>query len=196
MNQEKNQEKLAEILGPHFNNIANDGLFVLKALGLPKGAKVLDVGTGAGNFAIFLASQGFDVLTGEPATDTTHYAGKDWAASAEKAGVRDRIRFEAFNASKAPFETGTFDAVFFFGVLHHVDEGERAATLSEALRVAKKPGAVVFFEPRQATLEKLWVSDPGHPLAAHPGDYLSGQPVKGQRIEGQMMDIFIYRNAA
>ncbi|HRX40704.1 MAG TPA: hypothetical protein P5072_14800, partial [Parvularculaceae bacterium] len=62
------QEKLAEILGPHFNNIANDGLLVLKALGLPKGAKVLDVGTGAGNFAIFLASQGFDVLTGEPAT--------------------------------------------------------------------------------------------------------------------------------
>ena len=193
MNQEKNQEKLAEILGPHFNNIANDGLLVLRELGLPKGAKVLDVGTGACNFAIFLASQGFDVLTGEPATDTTHYAGKDWAASAEKAGVRDKIRFEAFNASKAPFETGTFDAVFFFGVLHHVDEGERAATLSEALRVAKKSGAVVFFEPRKETLEKLWVSDPTHPLAANPSEYLTDKSVTEQKLQGAMMDVFVYR---
>ncbi|HPE47683.1 MAG TPA: class I SAM-dependent methyltransferase [Hyphomonas sp.] len=189
-------DETGDIMGPMYPLISHDGALALKELALPADAAVLDVGTGAGKFAIFLAQQGFDVLTGEPATDTSHYAGKDWADTATKMGVREKIRFEAFDANAMPFAAGAFDAVFFFGVLHHVDEDAREDVLSEALRVAGPGGAVVFFEPRQATLEKLWVSDPGHPLAAHPGDYLSGQPVKGQRIEGQMMDIFIYRNAA
>jgi SAM-dependent methyltransferase len=173
--------------------VGEDGARALQELALPADAAILDVGTGNGKFAIWLATQGFRVLTGEPATDTTHYAGRDWAANAEEAGVRNRIHFEHFDASDMPFEPGSFDAVFFFGVMHHVDESIRGDVFREALRVVKKDGSVVFFEPRKALLEKMWESDPGHPHAADPSDYLPDPNVQEQRIEGSRMDVFIYR---
>src|SRR6476619_5612888 len=185
---------IGRILGPRFDGVAEDGARALKELGLPAGAAILDAGNGSGNFAIDLAAQGYQLLTGEPSTDTSHYAGKDWALNAKRAGVLDHIQFQAFDASKLPFESESFDAVFFFGVLHHIDENVRCEVFREALRVSKDNGAVVFFEPRKEMLERLWVDDPGHPLAADPSNYLPDRTHE-QRIEGSLMDIFIYRKA-
>ncbi|MBI2687351.1 MAG: class I SAM-dependent methyltransferase [Acidobacteria bacterium] len=187
---------IGKILGPRFDAVPADGARALKELGLAADAAILDVGTGNGNFAIYLASQGYRVLTGEPGTDKSHYAGKDWALNAKKVGVLDNIRFQAFDASKLPFESGAFDAVFFFGVLHHIGENVRSEVFREALRVSKENGAVVFFEPRKEMLERIWVDDPGHPLAANPSNYLPGRRTREHRIEGSLMDIFIYRKAA
>jgi SAM-dependent methyltransferase len=188
-----NTKALGEILGSKFDAVSGDGELALRELRLPADAAILDVGTGNGNFAIFLASQGFQVLTGEPSTDRSHYAGRDWALNAKKAGVLDKIRFQAFDASKLPFESGAFDAVFFFGVLHHVSEHLRGDVFREALRVSKQEGVVVFFEPRKEMLDRLWVDDPGHPLAANPSNYLPDRSIPEHRIEGSFMDIFIYR---
>jgi len=184
---------IGEILGGNFDVVAGDGALALKELQLPPDATILDVGTGKGNFAIFLASQGYQVLTGEPSTDTSRYAGQEWAAAAEKVGLRDRIRFEHFEASRMPFPSESFDAVFFFGVLHHIDEAVRKDVMRESLRVAKQNGAVVFFEPRKEMLERIWVDDPNHPLAANPSEYLLDNSVREQRLEGAFMDIFLYR---
>ncbi|HYY31487.1 MAG TPA: class I SAM-dependent methyltransferase [Chthoniobacterales bacterium] len=187
-----NTKAIGKILGPHFDAVSGDGQRALQELGLPPDAAILDVGTGNGNFAIYLASQGFQVLTGEPSTDRSHYAGRDWALNAKRAGVLDKIRFQAFDASKLPFESEAFDAVFFFGVLHHVSEDLRGDVFREALRVSKQNGVVVFFEPRREILERLWVDDPGHPLAANPSNYLPDPSIHEHRIEGSYMDIFIY----
>src|SRR6185312_13993070 len=108
---------------------------------------------------------------------------RDWAVNAKKAGVLDNIRFEAFNASKLPFESEAFHAVFFFGVLHHIDENVRSEVFREALRVAKENGAVVFFEPRKEMLEKIWADDPAHPFAVNPSNYLPDQNTREHRIE-------------
>jgi SAM-dependent methyltransferase len=189
---------IGKILGPRFDGVSLDGARALKELGLPADAAILDVGTGSGNFAIYLASQGYQVLTGEPGTDKSRYAGQDWALNAKRAGVLKNIRFEAFDASKLPFEPEAFDAVFYFGVLHHIDENVRGQVLREGLRVSKEGGAVVFFEPRKEMLEKIWVDDPGHPLAANPSDYLP-EPrtrehrIQGSAMEGSLMNIFIYK---
>jgi SAM-dependent methyltransferase len=183
------------ILDPRFEAVSGDGARALKELGLPADAAILDVGTSNGKFAIYLASQGYQVLTGEPSTDKSHYAGKDWALNAKKAGVLDNIRFEAFDASKLPFESEAFDAVFFFGVLHHIDENVRSEVFREALRVSKENGAVVFFEPRKEMLAKIWIDDPCHPLAANPSNYVPDQRTREHRIEGSLMDIFIYKKA-
>jgi len=191
---------ISRVLGPRFDIVSGDGARALKEIALPADAAILDVGTGNGNFAIYLASQGYRVLTGEPSADKSHYAGRDWALNAKKAGVLDKIRFEALDASKLPFESEAFDAVFFFGVLHHIDESVRCAVFREALRVSKQNGAVIFFEPRKEMLETLWLDDPGHPLAANPSNYLPDQKtedrIESSLIEGSFMDIFIYRKAA
>ncbi len=184
---------ISEILGPQFQAVAEDGARALQELGLPLDAAILDVGTGKGNFAIFLASQGYQVLTGEPGTDRSHYAGRDWALNAKKAGVLERIRFEAFDAASFPFDSAAFDAVFFFGVLHHIDEPVRNEVFRESLRVSKANGVIVFFEPRRKMLESIWVDDPDHPLAVNPSNYLPRQAIREQRIEGSLMDIYIYR---
>jgi SAM-dependent methyltransferase len=186
---------ISKILGPRFDAVSGDGERALQELGLPRDAAILDVGTGSGNFAIYLASQGFQVLTGEPSTDRSHYAGKDWALNAKRVGVLDKIRFELFDASKLPFESEAFDAVFFFGVLHHVSEHLRGDVFREALRVSRRNGAVVFFEPRMEMLQRIWVDDPGHPLAVNPSNYLPDLSIREYRIEGSFMDIFIYRKA-
>lgn len=186
---------IGEILGSRFEAVSADGARALNELGLPADAKILDVGTGKGYFAIYLASQGYQVLTGEPGTDKSHYAGKDWAINAKKVGVLDNIRFEAFDAGKLPFESEAFDSVFFFGVLHHIDENIRTDVFREALRVSKENGAVVFFEPRKEMLERIWVDDPSHPLAVNPSNYLHDPTTREHRIEGSFMDIYIYRKA-
>jgi SAM-dependent methyltransferase len=189
-------DAIGKILGPRFDIVSKDGARALHELELPEDAAILDVGTGSGNFAIYLASRGYEVITGEPSTDTSHYARRDWALNAEKAGVLDKIRFEAFDVSHLPFESKRFDAVFFFGVLHHVAEHLRSDAFREALRVSKPGGAVVFFEPRKVMLEKLWAEDAEHPHAANPSDYLADPSVREQRIEGEMMDILVYRKSA
>lgn len=187
---------IGNILGPKFEAVSADGLRALNELALPLDATILDVGTGNGKFAIYLASQGYDVLTGEPSTDRSHYAGQDWAQNARQVGVLDKIRFESFDASQMPFAPETFDAVFFFGVLHHVDEHLRGEAFREALRVAKQNGAVVFFEPRTEMLQRIRVDDPSHPLAVNPTDYLPDPAILETRIEGSLMDIFIYKKAS
>lgn len=194
----RTQLKTTTALGasPKHDVVSQDGALALRQLNLPADATLLDVGTGMGTFAIFLATQGYQVVTGEPATDRSQYAGRDWASHASEAGVLDRIRFEAFDASSMPFAGERFDAVFFFGVLHHIDEALRRDVLREALRVVKGEGAVVFFEPRREMLERIWVDDPGHPLAAEPSSYLPDDGVSEERLQGAWMDIYLYRKGA
>ncbi len=191
-----NTDKASEILSPAFKAIASDAATVLAMLELPASAAVLDVGTGEANFAIYLALEGFEVITGEPATDSSQYANKPWEDSARKLGVRDRIRFDAFDASDMPYSTDAFDAVFFFGVLHHVEEKLRDAVLRESLRVAKNNGAVVFFEPKPETLERVWQTDPSHPEAADPSRYAPEGAKLESKTTGSLMDIYIYRQGA
>jgi hypothetical protein len=61
---------IGKILNPRFDAVSGDGARALKELGLPADAAILDVGTGNGYFAIYLASQGYRVLTGEPSTES------------------------------------------------------------------------------------------------------------------------------
>jgi 2-polyprenyl-3-methyl-5-hydroxy-6-metoxy-1,4-benzoquinol methylase len=182
-------------LGPHFGAIAADIQTALAELRLPPGAELLDVGTGEGKSAITLALNGFRVLTGEPDTDTTHYANKDWQSAATAMGVASRINFQSFNAAAMPFASGRFAAVVFFGVLHHIAASERAAVFAQALRVTAPGGAVVFFEPHAETLAKIRVTDPTHPEAANPAEYQGNLRVRETRLAGQRMDIFLYRAA-
>lgn len=184
-----NPAKIYQTLSPNFPRIAHDGEIALKHLKTTPNSKVLDIGTGQGNFAVFLALQGFKVITGEPSTDTSHYAGHHWENLAKAAGVSEKISFQHFDAHNLPFENGSFSTLFFFGVLHHIEEKHRISVMEEAFRVASK--SVVFFEPTEKTLEKIWLTDPTHPQAASPSKYIKNRPHEASFLKGKMMDIYI-----
>nr|WP_320013197.1 class I SAM-dependent methyltransferase [uncultured Desulfobulbus sp.] len=182
-----------EIMGPIFTAVAGDVSLALATLELKPGANILDVGTGAAQCALSLALEGFSVVTGEPANDTSIYAGKDWYDKAKRLGVAERIHFQPFAADDMPFSKQSFDAVFFFGVLHHIDEALRQNVFHEAFRVSKPGGSVVFFEPKAQTLELVRKNDPDHPDAADPEAYTLIGDVHVSRITGQMMQISIFQ---
>ena len=60
-----------EILGKQFGAVAEDANRLIQHLRLPQNAKILDVGTGMGYFAVILALNGYNVLTGEPESDNS-----------------------------------------------------------------------------------------------------------------------------
>ncbi|MBN1341837.1 MAG: class I SAM-dependent methyltransferase [Phycisphaerae bacterium] len=190
-----NMDQARDTLGQHFGFIADDGNEVIRDLGLPADARVLDVGTGAGYFAILLALNGYRVLTGEPQSDNSLHAKQDWQGNARRVGVGHLINFRAFSADAMPFDSSTFDAVFFLGVLHHIDEAARTRTLTEAVRTTRPNGAICFFEPNQTGIVMAREHDPSHPDAADPSQYARDLDLSLRKRTLGFFDAFIFHKS-
>ena len=76
--------------------------------------------------------------------------------------LRERIEFKIEDAMALDEPDETYDAVFSFGVLHHMEDWKRA--LREIARVLKKGGEFFFEEPLRPFLRNLLVRT----LTAHP----------------------------
>ncbi|MDM8523603.1 class I SAM-dependent methyltransferase [Desulfococcaceae bacterium HSG8] len=182
-----------KILGEHFGFMAEDANKAVQYLKLPSDAKILDVGTGLGYFAIVLALNGYSVLTGEPESDNSIYAKRDWSGNFQKAGVDNLIKFQTFDSRGFPFDDNSFDAIFFFSVLHHIDEDYRTKVLQESARISG-PGAVVcFFEPNENGIKIIMEHDPSHPEPADPAKYTQGTDLSLEKTKGVFFDCFIFR---
>lgn len=101
-------------------------------------ANVLEVGCGTGNVSSFLAHKGYDV------TGCEYY---EEALALGWPGFR-KVHGDA---SKLPFEDGSFDVVGLFDVIEHIEDD--TGPLKEAFRVLKQGGIVVVTVPAR---EELW----------------------------------------
>jgi ubiquinone/menaquinone biosynthesis C-methylase UbiE len=100
------------------------------------GKDVLEVGCGSGIAVQLFAEAGADVT----AVDLTPWAVDTTRARLEAFGLAADV-FEA-DAEQLPFEDGSFDLVFSWGVIHHTSNMDRA--LAELVRVCRPGGQVVL----------------------------------------------------
>lgn len=110
---------------------------LLEGLGLSPGHFVVDVGCGSGRLAV--------QLSGIP---DLHYLGTDVVsellAHAEKLAKRDDWEFRKTDGIAIPCEDDRADFVCFFSVLTHLTHEDSFRYLTEARRVLKPGGRIVF----------------------------------------------------
>jgi SAM-dependent methyltransferase len=106
----------------------------LPALGLPTGARILDIGCGTGSLALSLAGDGFSVVGVD--VSPTMIARARAKAAGDPAG--DRVQFSVGDG-RAPLarEEAAFDLVTLVAVLHGPASEGRLALLREARRLSR-----------------------------------------------------------
>jgi SAM-dependent methyltransferase len=113
----------------------------IEALAVPKGAAVLDVGCGVGQFIVEIAQQfpGVHVIGIDASAKVVEVA----RARAERAGAS--VQFHVGLADQLEFVDQAFDRVNCSRVLVHLDDP--AAAIAEMHRVLKRGGRVSIWEP-------------------------------------------------
>jgi SAM-dependent methyltransferase len=134
------QEAYGEDLGQSSWLTAGEWLAFADQLGIRPGAEVLEVGSGSGGPAVYLAAaRGFRV-TG---VDINEHGVRNARALAEGRGLADRVGFEVVDAGKPlPFPAERFDAIISNDAMCHIPN--RLAVLRDWHRVLRPGGRALF----------------------------------------------------
>lgn len=117
---------------------APENRYIRARMGVLTGQKVLDLGCGAGEAAVYFATQGADVV----ASDLSHGMLEVALKLAEKNGVK--VAVSKSPADQIDFPNDTFDIVYAANLLHHVDMEK---CLREIHRVLKPGGRLYSWDP-------------------------------------------------
>ncbi len=189
----------------------------IKKLNLEKDSKILDIGAGIGAMSTLLALNGFDVLTGEPALDIDkgnrdddhkqmfvesqaqhdyqHHENHeykiwgDWKESAKSLGVFSKIKYQYLDAQDLSFEDDSFDGIFLYDSLQHIQNKELA--LKECIRVLKPRGIIFVMEWTKKQIEEDYKKYGYKIDLINPEDYLKGSNIKIELISGNKVNIFV-----
>jgi cyclopropane fatty-acyl-phospholipid synthase-like methyltransferase len=123
----------------HWTNIPYNRRAHELALYVPKGALILDLGTGRGRLLFELADLGFRAIGLENGTDAV----KRGNNRIKDRGLEKDIRFLEGTALDIPLVDESFDAIADVGLLHHIKPEDYAAYVAETARVLK-PGGFFF----------------------------------------------------
>ena len=119
---------------------ASEWLGFADRLEVESGSHLLEVGSGSGGPAVYLAAVRGCRITG---IDLNPHGVANAEKLAVTRGVVDRVRFHACDATAAlPFESATFDAIVSNDAMCHLPN--RAAVLSEWHRVVRLGGRILY----------------------------------------------------
>ena len=134
------KETYGEDIGQSSWMTADELRHFIDLLKIDESTNVLEVGSGSGGPALFLANETGCRLTG---VDVNEFGIKNANELARERGLSDRAEFKQIDASKRlPFENNSFDVVFSNDVMCHVPE--RQSVLKEWHRVLKPGGQMLF----------------------------------------------------
>lgn len=111
---------------------------ILLKLGDIRGKKLLDLGCGAGEAAVYFAKKGADVTASDVSNGMLNVVKK--VAERHKVNLQTKQSY----SHKIDFSDETFDIVYAANLLHHVDIED---TVKDVHRVLKKGGIFVSWDP-------------------------------------------------
>jgi SAM-dependent methyltransferase len=154
---------------------AADWLGYADRLGVTADSRVLEVGSGSGGPAVYLAANRGCRITG---VDINASGISNARRLAEARGVADRVTFEIIDAGKPlPFAPGTFDSVVSNDAMCHI--ADRLAVLREWRRVLRPRGRMLFTD---AMIVTGLVSDEEVATRTSIGFYLLVPPGENERL--------------
>ena len=134
------RETYGEDMGQSSWLTAEEWLRFADQLGIDANTNVLEVGSGSGGPAVYLAAARGCRLTG---VDINEHGVRNAALLADGRGLSDRVEFKAVDASKPlPFAEGRFDVVVSNDAICHIRD--RGDVLRDWSRVLRPGGRVLF----------------------------------------------------
>lgn len=120
---------------------------------IPPGSRVLDVGSGYSIFFLITTDWEYEMTCCD----------LDSSAMEKMRGLVPQWRWLVSDATRLPFEDGSFDAVFAGEIIEHVPEP--AAALSEWKRVLRPGGTLILTTPNR---DRLLARANGRAMPVHP----------------------------
>src|SRR4249919_1828933 len=138
--------------------------------GLPRGARVADLGCGSGVFTELLRRQGFRSV------------GLDISPKLIELGRRKYPGLELIegDAENLPFESASLDGVLLSGLVHHFPDPRRLA--AEVRRVLKTGGRFVAFDPNRMNPFMWLYRDRASPFYSPVGVTENERPILASRV--------------
>jgi cyclopropane fatty-acyl-phospholipid synthase-like methyltransferase len=134
------RETYGEDLGQSSWLTAREWLEFADQLGIADGTEVLEVGSGSGGPAVYLASKRGCRVIG---VDVNEHGVRNAAALADAHGLAERVRFECVDASQPlPFASESFDAIVSNDAMCHI--ANRGAVLRDWYRLLRPGGRALF----------------------------------------------------
>ena len=141
------RETYGEDLGQSSWLTSREWLEFADQLGIGNGSDVLEVGSGSGGPAVYLADTRGCRLTG---VDVNEHGVRNAKALADAHGLAERVHFEAVDASKPlPFADACFDVVVSNDAMCHI--ANRAAVLRDWYRILRPGGRALFTDAMVVT---------------------------------------------
>ena len=160
-----------DVFSPDTNERLID-IFV-RLSGLPKGARIADLGCGSGVFSSVLQRRGY-TCTGVDLSPALIRIAKEKYPG---------IEFIEGDVENLPFADASFDGVLLAGVLHHFSE--RGAFLAEVKRILKPGGKFVAFDPNRMNPAMYLYRDRSSPLYSSVGVTENERPVLAPEIASE-----------
>jgi cyclopropane fatty-acyl-phospholipid synthase-like methyltransferase len=134
------QETYGEDLGQSSWLTAREWLEYADQLGIGPGTEVLEVGSGSGGPAVYLAAKRGCRVTG---VDVNEHGVRNARALADARGLSEQVHFEAVDASQPlPFAGACFDVIVSNDAMCHI--ASRAAVLRDWYRLVRPGGRALF----------------------------------------------------
>lgn len=133
---------------------------LLKHIPLTKSMKILELGSGFGNFLTYMRSQGYNIIGMEP----DELCGQ--IISERLKSLQQNSDYIKGSGESIPLPDNSMDCIVSFQVLEHVQDVEK--TLAECARILKSKGYLhlvapnygSFWEPHYATVFPMFLGKP------------------------------------